>query len=416
MSVLLLQMTVVLATSLVCGWIASKLGQARVIGEIFGGILLGPSMLGRVAPEFSSRIFAPNSLGSLDVLSTVGLVLFLFLIGSDLDYEHLRRQKTTAIFSSLMSILLPFSMAILAAPLLLERFAVSGVGKLPFTFFLGVSMSITAFPVLARILQEKRMESSPLGATALMCAAVDDVVAWMLMALAMALLPTGSGAGSYAPRLAWLGFYLLIMLLAIRPAETWLAKHHNTTKFSYELLGILLIVAFASAAATDAIGVHPLFGAFLAGVCFPRVKAWQQGLRTRLDTVISLVLLPLFFTITGIKTRLDLLNTTQAWLWTGLILLLAIVGKMGGAILAARWTGQKWRFAIALGAMLNTRGLVELVVLNIAYNAHVFSPTLFTMLVVMALVTTAMTAPILNWLKVSTAKTTAQEMALIPTA
>lgn len=151
----------------------------------------------------------------------------------------------------------------------------------------------------------------------------------------------------------------------------------------------MLAIALASAAVTDAIGVHPLFGAFLAGLCFPRVPQWQQALRTRLETILSLVLLPLFFAITGLRTRLDLLSDVSTWLWTGFVLLLAVVGKTGGAILGARFTGQDWRSSLALGALLNTRGLVELIVLNIAYNAHVFSPTLFTMLVVMALITTA---------------------------
>jgi Kef-type K+ transport system membrane component KefB len=179
------------------------------------------------------------------------------------------------------------------------------------------------------------------------------------------------------------------------------------------MLGIMLAVALASAAVTDAIGVHPLFGAFLAGLCIPRVKAWQAALRTRLDVIVSLLLLPLFFALTGMRTRLDLLNDRGVWLWTLFILLLAVSGKMGGAIIAARWTGQGWRSSLALGALLNTRGLVEVIVLNIAYNAHVFSPTLFTMLVVMALVTTTMTVPILNWLKVGSANTANQDRALV---
>jgi Kef-type K+ transport system membrane component KefB len=347
------------------------------------------------------------------VLSTVGLVLFLFLIGSELDYEHLRQQKTTATLSSLMSIILPFGMAVLAAPILRERFSPTGVGRLPFALFLGVSMSITAFPVLARILEERRMQSTSLGATALMCAAVDDVVAWILLAVAMTLIHSGSRTAPYSYRLLWLGTYLVVMLLVIRPLGIWLAKRHTRITLSYELLGIIIALVFASSAVTDAIGVHPLFGAFLAGLCFPRVKAWQTTLRTRLDVIISLVLLPIFFALTGKRTRLDLLSDSRIWLWTMFLLLLAVAGKMGGAIIAARWTGLGWRASMALGALLNTRGLVELIVLNIAYNAHVFSPTLFTMLVVMALITTAITVPILNWLKVGTENTTTQDLTLV---
>jgi Kef-type K+ transport system membrane component KefB len=166
-------------------------------------------------------------------------------------------------------------------------------------------------------------------------------------------------------------------------------------------MGIIIAVVLASAATTEAVGVHPLFGAFMAGLCFPRIEHWQAAIRARLDMLVSVLLLPLFFALTGMRTRLDLLNGSTIWLWTGIVLLVAVAGKMGGAVLAARLTGQSWRNAAALGALLNTRGLVELIVLNIAYNAHVFSPTLFTMLVVMALVTTAITTPILNWIGVA---------------
>jgi len=403
MSLLLIQITVVLATSLICGRIARRLGQARVIGEIFGGILLGPSVLGRIAPGLSGKIFPGGSLGALDVLSTVGLILFLFLVGSELDLEHLRRQKSTATVSSFASILLPFGMALLAAPIVHARFASNTIGKLPFALFLGVSMSITAFPVLARILEERNLQKGSLGATALLCAAVDDVTAWMLLAVALTFVSANGSGTEYPARLLWLGAYLAVMLFLVRPLGRWLAARRAYAPLSYELFGVMIAVAFASSAVTDAIGVHPLFGAFLAGVCFPRVPAWQQLIRNRLDVILSLILLPLFFALTGLRTRLDLLSDTATWLWTGLILLLATAGKMGGAILGARLTGQDWRFSFALGALLNTRGLVELIVLNIAYNADVFSPPLFTMLVVMALVTTAMTVPILDRLRIGTA-------------
>ena len=406
-------MTIVLATCLLCGQLARRLGQARVIGEIFGGILLGPSVFGRISPELSRTVFPAASLNSLEVLSTVGLVLFLFLIGSELDHEHLRRQRSAAAITSLTSVILPFGMAALAAPILFNLFAPPGMGKLPFTLFLGVSMSITAFPVLARILEERQMQASSLGVAALMCAAVDDVLAWTLLAIAMTLIPTGNSTASLSVRLIWLGLYLLVMFALIRPLGRWLSRWRADAPLTFDLLGVMVALAFASAAVTDAIGIHPLFGAFLAGLCFPRVRAWQAGMRATLEVLISLVLLPLFFALTGMRTRLDLLNTTTTWLWTGFVLLLAVVGKMGGAIFAARLTGQAWRSAVALGALLNTRGLVELIVLNIAYSAHVFSPTLFTMLVVMALVTTAMTSPILRWLKIGTTDSQPQDVAIV---
>ena len=400
MTLLLVQMSVVLLTALGCGWIARRLGQARVIGEIAGGVLLGPSLLGRVAPRFEAALFPPTSFAPLEVLSTVGLILFLFLIGSELDYEQMRRQKVTATLASGMSILLPFAMAMVLAPFLRVRYAPVGMGGLPFALFLGISLSITAFPVLARILEERGIQTTPLGATALLCAAVDDVAAWTLLAVALTLLPHARGSASLGFRLGALVLYLVVMWFFVRPLGGWLARRQGSITFSYELLGVMVAGLLGSAAATEAIGIHPLFGAFLAGICFPRIKPWQEAVKTRLEVVVSVLLLPMFFALTGMRTRLDLLSGREVWLWAAIILLVAVAGKIGGAVLAARWTGHTWQNAFALGALLNTRGLVELIVLNIAYNAHVFSPTLFTVLVVMALVTTAMTTPLLNVLRV----------------
>jgi Kef-type K+ transport system membrane component KefB len=400
MTLLLLQMTAVLLAALLFGAIARKLGQARVIGEIVGGICLGPSVFGRIAPHASASLFPQGSLGPFEVLSTVGLILFLFLIGIQLEDEQLRRHSATAAITSGMSILLPFLMAMSVAPLLRIRFAPTGVGSLPFALFVSVSMSITAFPVLARILEERQMQSTTLGTTALMCAAVDDVSAWILLAFALTLVPHGGQSMSLPYRLLWLSIYLAVMFGAVRPLGKWLVRRYNPTALSYEAMGIIIVVVLGSAAATEAIGVHPLFGAFVAGVCFPRIQHWQSALRTRLETVVSVLLLPFFFALTGMRTRLDLLHGASVWFWTAVILVVAIAGKMGGAVFAARWTGQTWKDAWALGALLNTRGLVELIVLNVAYNAHVFSPPLFTMFVVMALITTMMTTPILKLLGV----------------
>jgi Kef-type K+ transport system membrane component KefB len=394
-----LAMAIVLVTTLVCGRIAQRLGQARVIGEMAGGILLGPSLLGRMAPTASAHLFTPAILSSFDVLSSVGLVLYLFVIGTEIDLQHLRSQRVTASLTSAASIVLPFLLAILLASPLHAAFPAGNVSALAFALFLGVSMSITAFPVLARILEERRLIGTPLGVTALLSAAVDDVAAWTLLAVALAMLPHNAGDAGLGARLLWLAVYLVVMVAGGRLARRFVVSR-SRAPLSLTELGIAVAIALLSAYATDSIGVHPLFGAFLAGLCFPRVPQWQSAIRERLDTVVSAVLLPFFFALTGMRTRLDLLNTPSVWAWTGVILLVAVAGKMGGAVLAARFTGQPWRASLALGALLNTRGLVELIVLNIARNAGVFSPTLFTMLVVMALATTAMTMPLLNALKV----------------
>jgi Kef-type K+ transport system membrane component KefB len=227
---------------------------------------------------------------------------------------------------------------------------------------------------------------------------VDDVVAWSMLAFALALIGGQDAPTSLLFRLSGLLVYLVLMIGVIRPLAAYAVRRQRTPQLTLELLGVVVAGALLSAAATDKIGVHPLFGAFLAGVCFPRVPHWQLALRERLDMLVSVLLLPLFFAITGMRTRLDLLNDGAMWLWAGVVFLAAVFGKMGGAALAGRWTGQSWRDAFALGALLNTRGLVELVVLNIAYTVGAFTPTLFTMLVVMALVTTMITAPILTLL------------------
>ncbi len=398
MHLLLSQMAIVVLVTAVCGWLARKVGQSRVIGEIIGGILVGPSVFGRFAPHLSAQLFPPSSLGSFEILSTVGLVLFLFLIGMELDYEQLYKQRFTAVMASGMSIVLPFAMGALLAHSLRVRFAPHGIGSLPFVLFLGIAMSITAFPVLARILEERHLQGTALGTTAILCAAVDDVVAWVLLAFALALVGGQDAPSSLLFRLAALLVYLVLMVGVLRPLAAWLVRRHAKPALSFELLGVIVAGALLSASATDKIGVHPLFGAFIAGVCFPRVPEWQYQIRERLDILVSVLLLPLFFALTGMRTRLDLLNDANMWLWAGIVLAAAVFGKMGGAALAARWTGQSWRDAAALGALLNTRGLVELIVLNIAYSVGAFTPTLFTMMVVMALVTTMLTTPLLTLL------------------
>ncbi len=400
MTLLLVQMAIILLVTVSCGWLALRLGQARVIGEIIGGILIGPSVLGRLSPDLSAHLFNPTSAATFDSLSTIGLILFLFLVGMDLDYEQLYKQRTTALVASGMSILLPFGMGALLAHSLRVRFAPQSIGSVPFVLFLGIAMSITAFPVLARILEERKLQTSPLGTTAILCAAVDDVAAWILLAFALALIGKSDGPASLSLRMAGLGTYLFLMLAVVRPLAKWLVKRQKTAALSLELLSVVVAGMLLSAAATDAIGVHPLFGAFLAGICFPRVPRWQAAIRLRLDMLTSVLLLPLFFALTGMRTRLDLLSGGSTWLWAAIVLAAAVAGKMGGAALAARWSGQSWKDALALGALLNTRGLVELIVLNIAYNAGVFTPTLFTMLVVMALVTTMLTSPLLNLLRI----------------
>src|SRR6202041_636989 len=276
MTLLLTQMAIVLLITVGCGWLALKLGQARVIGEIIGGILIGPSVFGRFAPHLSASLFPPSSFAAFENLSTIGLLLYLFLIGMDLDYAQLYKQRVTAVMASGMSILLPFAMGALLAHSLRIRFAPHGIGSMPFVLFLGIAMSITAFPVLARMLEERRLQTTALGTTAILCAAVDDVVAWLLLAFGLALLGKDGGSTSLGVRMAGLVGYLLFMLGVVRPLANLVVKRYKSTKLSLELLGVVVACVLLSAAATDVLGIHPLFGAFLAGVCFPRIPRWQE--------------------------------------------------------------------------------------------------------------------------------------------
>jgi len=396
LTVFLIGMSVIMLTTLTGGWLARKVGQSRVVGEIVGGILLGPSVFGRFVPNVANSLFPKSSFAVFETLSTVGLILFLFLIGMELDHGLLYGQRKTALLASGMSVLLPFAMGTLLAHSLRIRFAPEGIGSVPFVLLLGIAMSITAFPVLARILEERGLQRTELGTTAIFCAAVGDLFGWLLLSLSLALMGAPDAPSSMSMRLAGLAVFLTVMLGVIRPLAARLARRVQSSELSFEILSIVVALTLASAAATELIGVHPLFGAFITGVCFPRVEKWQKTIRGRLDMLVSVLLLPLFFALTGMRTQLDLLIGKSALLWAGIVLLAAVFGKMAGAALAARWTGHSWRFAGALGALLNTRGLVELVVLNIAYNVGAFSPTLFSMMVVMALLTTMSTAPILN--------------------
>jgi Kef-type K+ transport system membrane component KefB len=399
MTLLLLEITAVLLAILFFGWIARRLGQPRVIGEIVGGILLGPSFFGQIAPNAYARLFPQGSLGPLEVLSAVGLILFVFLIGCQLDLEHMNQQKKTAAVASAMGILLPLVMAAALAPSLRVRFAPNGVGSVSFFLFLGVSMSITAFPVLARILDERGILATRLGTTALTCAAVDDVSAWILLAFGLTFVSHTVQATGMGYRLLELVRYLAVMLGILFPLSRHFTKRVSqqaNTALSYVGLAAIVAVVIASAAATESIGVHPLFGALLAGICFPCIPQWANTVRAAFDTSVTVLLLPFLFVLTGMRTRLDLLNDMAVWFWTGVVIAVAVAGKMGGAIAAARWTGEDWQSSLALGALLNSRGLVELIVLNIAYDAHVFSATLFTMFIAMALITTMMTAPLLD--------------------
>lgn len=400
LSLLLLQVLVIVVAARSLGMLFRKIGQPSVIGEMLAGILLGPSLLGWVIPASQDFLFPADSLAPLKMLSQVGIILFMFVVGIELDLGHLREKAHSAVLVSHASIVLPFFLGVTAAFFLYRLLAPEGTGFLPFALFLGVSMSITAFPVLARILKERELTGTHLGTTAIACAAVDDVTAWCLLAAVVAL-AKATGLASAAWTIGLSVLFICFMLFVVRPRLARMTRVATSPwSGSSGLLAAFLVVIFGSALVTEVIGIHALFGAFLAGVCMPPDPALRQFLRERIETFSSVLLLPLFFAFTGLRTQVGLLNDWQGWALCLGVIALAVVGKLGGSMAAARWTGMSWSDSFSLGALMNTRGLVELIVLNIGFDLGILSPRIFAMLVLMALVTTCMTGPLLSLVEV----------------
>ncbi|WP_371670854.1 cation:proton antiporter [Streptomyces sp. NBC_00289] len=376
-----------------------RLGQPPVVGEIAVGILLGPSLLGWLWPDAQTWLFPQSVLPYIGALGNVGLLAFMFLVGLELDLGSLRGHSRTAVVVSQVSIALPLALGTLLALGMYGTFAPDGVDRLPFVLFIAVSMSITAFPVLARILTDRGLYRTRVGALAMACAAVDDVTAWCLLAAVVAVTKSNSPTEALTTALYAVAF-TLFMYYAVRPLlARWVARAERAYSES-----VVLVVLFSglclSALATDRIGVHALFGAFLFGVVTPRGSRVVEVTAARLRAFTVPVLLPLFFVTTGLKTDMSLLaGKPQQWLWLGAVLAVAVLGKWGGGSVAARLSGQGWTDAMSIGALMNCRGLTELVVLNIGLGLGVIGPDLFTLLVLMALVTTAATAPALSLIR-----------------
>ncbi|MBN0045671.1 MULTISPECIES: cation:proton antiporter [Streptomyces] len=368
------------------------LGQPPVIGEILAGTLLGPSLLGWLAPTVQQHLLPPSVLPVTSALGTLGLLAFLFLTGLELDLRSLRTTRGAVAAVSLTGLLLPMALGAALAAALYPHFAPDGVERLPFTLFVAVALSITAFPVLARILADRGLETTPLGTFALACAATDDALAWCLLTAAVALATTGTALSA----LTTLGLTAAFAagLTLIRPLLRTLLERAGRT--GDELVLALLFTGLClSAYTTDQIGVHPAFGAFLLGAAAPRGLPAVERSAARIRTVVLPLLLPLFFVDAGLHTDFSTLPAGQ-WGWGAAILAVAVVGKWGGAAGAARLTGSDWRWAAAVGTLMNCRGLTELVVLGIGLQTGVITETLFTLLVIMTVITTAATAPILR--------------------
>lgn len=400
LSILLLQLVVIIVAARVVGKLFRKLGQPFVMGEIVAGILLGPSLLGWLSPDTMAFLFPAPSMEMLRLLSQIGVALFMFVVGMDLDVRHLRQRAHTAIMVSHASIVVPFFLGAALSLLVYSSLASEKTSFTPFALFMGIAMSITAFPVLARILEDRRLSQTYLGSIALSCAAVDDVTAWCLLALVIAFAQSGSLAASFITIALALSF-ICVMLLLIKPqlARLLTGRFANGQEESRGLVAGALAFVLACALLTETIGIHSLFGAFLAGVVMPANIGLRRTLKEKLEPLSVAALLPLFFAFTGLRMQISLLNDWQSWALCFVIIGVAIAGKLGASALMARWCGMNWRDSFSLGVLLNTRGLVELIVLNIGYDLGILSGRLFAMLVVMALVTTFMTGPLLSLVK-----------------
>jgi Kef-type K+ transport system membrane component KefB len=400
LSHLLVQLFVVIALSQLAGRFCRRIGQPAVVGEIMTGILLGPSLLGLLAPEAFAFVFPSDSLEALRLVSQIGVCLFMFVVGMELDVRQVRKNSHVAIAVSHVSIAFPYLLGVMLAYFLFSDLAGSGTTFTAFALFMGISMSITAFPVLARILQERGISQTFLGSTAMTCAAVDDVTAWTMLAFVVAIATANSLVSSSLNALLVLVF-IAIMMFGVRRALPRLLDRERTSreKPSRGTIAIVVCVVMAASLTTEVMGIHALFGAFLAGAVMPDVDGFRRRITERIEAFSSVMLLPLFFAFTGLRTQIGLLQDFEGWSICLLITAVATLGKLGGSAAAARFTGMRWRESLQLGALMNTRGLMELIALNIGYDLGILSPRMFTMLVIMAVLTTMLTGPLLTLLR-----------------
>lgn len=397
--VFLAQIAVIIGVARLCGILMRKLGQPQVVGEMIAGLALGPSLLGVAWPSAYSWLFPLGTVRFLNALSQIGLVLFMFLVGLELDLKHIFPRARQIAVVSHAGMALPMLGGGVLAIFLYHNYSPSDTTFAQFTLFFACAMSVTAFPVLARILSERKLTNTALGSTAMACASIADVTAWALLAVAISL-ERGNGN---VPTILWHTLvcaivFLSVMFFVMRPALAyfWDKMTAKNRPLGRNELSVIILVILLSALSTELFNVHAIFGAFVAGVIMPRDEKLQTEIRQRLEDILIVLLLPLFFAFTGLRTNIGLLTTSSDWCLAALIVLVAVAGKWGGTIVAARASGIRWREAGALGVLMNSRGLMELVLLTIGLQDGVITSALFTMMVLMAVVTTMMTTPILS--------------------
>jgi Kef-type K+ transport system membrane component KefB len=393
----LLALVVIILSARGLGFLFRRFNQPGVVGEMIAGILLGPSLLGQVLPGTFAFLFPGQTTPYLSVLANIGVILYMFLVGVELNTKLLRDRTQASLATSHASIVAPFLLGSTMALWLYPRYSTSDIRFVVFALFMGISMSVTAFPVLARVVTDQGMQEDPLGATALACAAVDDVTAWCLFALVVSVarkVPQKS-----LLTLALTAAFILIVFLLVRPGAVWLVRRHAKRNPTQESSIVTACIALLLAALTTQwIGIHALFGAFLVGAIIPHDSRLAQDIRQKFEDLVVILFLPVFFAFTGLRTQIGLVHGLGDWATCAAIIAVASLGKFGGGTIAARLTGLDWHDAASLGVLMNTRGLMELIVLNVGMDLGVLSPTLFAMLVIMAVVTTLATTPVLQML------------------
>jgi Kef-type K+ transport system membrane component KefB len=393
---IIFQIAVIIIAVRAFGFLFKFINQPQVIGEMVAGILLGPSLLGWVAPHASTMLFPAASLDYLNTISQIGIVIYMFLVGLALKPEGLKGHRHAAVLTSHVSIVVPFLLGALLAFFLYPRLSADNVSLTNFALFLGAAMSITAFPVLARILADRNMMGSRVGMLAIACAAVDDVTGWCI--LAYVLIRTQGGSIPVWLMISGSLTFVLLMIYGAKPLlRRFQTSYEKKGRLSENSMALLVLIVLASALITERLGIHLIFGAFLVGVVMPKDNTFSRHIQERFESLTVVLLLPLYFAFSGLRMNLHSLHGGRMWLYCGIIILVAIVGKLVGSMVATRATGISWRDAAAVGILMNARGLLGLVILNIGLDVGVISPVLFSMMVLMALVTTFMATPLLEW-------------------
>ncbi|MHB9056090.1 MAG: cation:proton antiporter [Paludibacteraceae bacterium] len=397
-AMILLQIIAILVVSRIFSSLFAKIQQPTVIGEILAGIVLGPSLLGMIFPGAYNFLFSPQSLDNLYIISQIGLILFMFTVGMDLNMSELRDKIKNTFIISQSSILVPFTLGMILAFIIYKDFSPAQSNFTSFALFIGISMSITAFPVLARIVQEKGLSKTHLGTISIGSAAINDVTAWLLLVAVIAIAQTGSFTSSIFT-LFFTAIYIVLMLFIVRPFVKKIGDIYQKEELmNKSIFAFFILILIISAYTTQLLGIHALFGAFMAGLIMPPVPKFRKLMVDKIEDLSVSLLLPLFFVYTGLKTEIGLLNTPSLWLLCLVFIVVAVVGKLGGSAIPARAIGESWRDSLSLGVLMNTRGLMELIVLNIGLEMGILPPVVFVMLVIMALVTTFMTTPLLAFI------------------